>query len=313
MHDKERTGQIIKASWVAVGSNAVLAVLKISIGLIAGSFAVVGDGIDSAGDILTSLITLFTARIISKPPNKKFPYGYRKADTIAAKALSFVIFFAGAQLAISSATRIVEGGTTVVPDIIAVYVIIVSVIAKYGLSYYLLKTGRRLESSMLIANGRNMRNDVVISLSVLVGLFFTIVLKMPIIDAIFALIISFYIMKSGFDIFMETNVELMDGVTDQSVYEKIFESVKQVDGASNPHRIRVRKLANMYVIGIDIEVDPELKVGQAHAIAQALEQKLKDNLGNVYDILVHVEPWGNLEKDEKYGLSKRDFLNNQTK
>ncbi|MFP4470616.1 MAG: cation diffusion facilitator family transporter [Bacteroidales bacterium] len=307
MQDKERTGKIVRASWIAIGSNAALAAMKISVGLVAGSLAVVGDGIDSAGDIVTSLITLVTARIISKPPNLKFPYGYQKADSIAAKALSFIIFFAGAQLAISTIGRIIEGGTTKIPDTVVIYVIIISIIAKYALSYYLLKTGRKLGSPMLIANGRNMRNDVMISASVLVGLFFTITLKLPVIDAIFALLISIWIMKSGFDIFMETNIELMDGVSDQSVYDRIFETVQQVEGASNPHRVRVRKLGSMYVIGIDIEVDPELKVGEAHLIAQTLERQLKKNIGNIYDILVHVEPQGNYESDEKYGISTRDF------
>jgi len=310
MHDKQRTNKIIRASWIAVGSNAALAVLKISVGIIAGSLAVIGDGIDSAGDIVTSLITLFTARIISKPPNLKFPYGYRKADTVAAKALSFIIFFAGAQLAISTIQKIYEGGGNTIPDPIAIYVIVISVLAKLGLSNYLLKTGRKIDSPMLIANGKNMRNDVVISMSVLVGLVFTIYFQLPIIDSIFALLIGIWIMKSGFDIFMETNVELMDGVSDQSVYNKIFETVERVEGASNPHRLRVRKLANMYVIGIDIEVDPKLKIGEAHDIAKNLEQCLKDRLGNVYDILVHVEPHGNYEADESYGISSKDIETN---
>jgi cation diffusion facilitator family transporter len=310
MHDKQRTNKIIRASWIAVGSNAVLAVLKISVGLIAGSLAVIGDGIDSAGDIVTSLITLFTAQIISKPPNLKFPYGYRKADTVAAKALSFIIFFAGAQLAISTIQKIYDGGGTVIPDTIAIYVIVISVFAKLALSNYLLKTGRKIESPMLIANGKNMRNDVVISMSVLIGLVTTIYFEKPIIDSIFALLISIWIMKSGFDIFMETNVELMDGVNDQSVYNKIFETVDTVEGASNPHRLRVRKLANMYVIGIDIEVDPELKIGEAHEIAITLENCLKDNLGNVYDVMVHVEPRGNYEADELYGISSKDIETN---
>ncbi len=307
MNDKQRTSKIIRASWIAVGGNAGLAVLKIAVGLIAGSLAVVGDGLDSAGDIVTSLITLFTARIISKPPDMKFPYGYRKADTIAAKALSFVIFFAGAQLAISTVKKLVEGGSTVIPETIAVYVIILSVFAKAALSYYLLQTGRKIESPMLIANGKNMRNDVVISLSVLLGLILTIGLKMPVIDSVFALLISLWIMKSGYDIFMETNVELMDGVSDQQIYTKIFNAVEQVRGANNPHRVRVRKLANMYVIGLDIEVDPVLNVGDAHQIARNLEQELKKNIHNVYDVVVHIEPIGNVEKDEIFGISAKDM------
>nr|NQU92905.1 cation transporter [Bacteroidota bacterium] len=304
--NKERTQKIIRASWIAVWSNAGLAIMKITVGLLAGSLAVIGDGIDSAGDIITSLITLFTARVIANPPNRKFPYGYSKADTVAAKGLSFVILFAGAQLAISTIRRISQGGGNEIPETIAIFAIIISIVAKLALSVYLLKTGRRLDSPMLIANGRNMSNDVILSASVLVGLFFTIYFEMPIIDPIFALLISIWILKSGYDIFMETNVELMDGISDQSIYKKIFNIVDTVEGASNPHRLRVRKLANLYVIGIDIEVDPELKVAEAHKIAQTIENKFKKELGNVYDVMVHVEPIGNFEKDEKFGISGRD-------
>ncbi len=306
MQDDERTQKIITASWVAVFANAALAVLKIVVGLMAGSLAVVGDGIDSASDILTSLITLFTARIITKPPDLKFPYGYQKADTVAAKALSFIIFFAGAQLCISTIHKLLEGGSGEIPDMIAIYVIVVSIVSKFLLSVYLLKTSKAVESSMLKANGHNMRNDVMISGAVLLGLFFTVYFKMPVIDSIFALIISLYIMKSGFDIFMETNVELMDGVRDQTVYTKIFDTIKQVDGAGNPHRLRVRKIANLYIIGVDIEVDPQLTVGEAHRIAQTVEKDLKNRLGNVYDIMVHTEPAGNYEHDELYGISSVD-------
>jgi len=114
-------------------------------------------------------------------------------------------------------------------------------------------------------------------------------------------------MKSGFDIFMETNVELMDGVSDQTVYTKIFDTIQRVKGAINPHRLRVRKLANLYIIGVDIEVDPELTVGESHRIAQTVERDLKERLGNVYDVMVHVEPAGNYEHDEKYGISSVDI------
>jgi len=307
MHDSDRTQIIIKASWIAVVANALLAALKIFVGFLAGSLALVGDGIDSATDIVTSLITLFTARLISKPPNLRFPYGYRKADAVASKALSFVVFFAGAQLGISTVERIIEGGTREIPDVIAIYVVIVSIIGKLILSWYLLKNGKKVESPMLLANGKNMKNDVFISLSVLLGLVFTLFFNLPIIDAVFALLISIYIMKSAFDIFMESNYELMDGVKDKGVYKTIITAIKKVKGAHNPHRIRVRKISNMYVVAVDIEVDPELKISEGHHIAHLVEQSLKAALVNVFDILVHVEPIGNIEHDEPEGISTKDI------
>jgi len=307
MHDRDRTQIIIKASWIAVIANALLAALKIFVGFLAGSLALVGDGIDSATDIVTSLITLFTARLISRPPSLRFPYGYRKADAVASKALSFVVFFAGAQLAISTVERIFEGSAKEIPDVIAIYVVVVSIIGKLLLSWYLLKVGNRVESPMLLANGKNMKNDVLISSSVLLGLIFTIYFDTPIIDSVFAFLISIYIMKSAFDIFMESNYELMDGVKDKGVYKTIISAIKKVKGAHNPHRIRVRKISNMYVVAVDIEVDPELKIYEGHHIAHLVEQSLKAALVNVFDILVHVEPIGNIERDESEGISLKDI------
>ena len=127
--------------------------------MIAGSMAVVADGIDSASDILTSVITLITAHIMSRPPDIRYPYGYERADTIASKALSFVIFFAGAQLAISSVTKLIEGGSSEVPSLFAVWVIIASIVGKLLLALYQFKVGKKTGSSMLVANARNMQSD----------------------------------------------------------------------------------------------------------------------------------------------------------
>ncbi|NOY50058.1 MAG: cation transporter [Chlorobi bacterium] len=306
MHNKDRSAIILKASWIAIAGNAFLSVLKIAVGLVSGSISVVADGIDSASDIVTSLITLVTARIISKPPNPKYPYGYGKADTVATKALSFIIFFAGAQLALSTITKIINPVERELPGIISIYVILVSVVGKYALAYYLNKTGKHIDSSMLIANGRNMQNDVVISISVLLGLVFTFWFKLSIIDVITALLVSFYIMFIAFKIFMESNRDLMDGIGDTKIYNKIIEIVKSVEGAHNPHRIRVRKLANLYIVALDMEIDGKLSLTEAHSISQEVDELIKREINNVYDVLIHIDPKG-IKEDEAYGVSEVDL------
>ncbi len=306
MLEGERTKTIRKSSWIALLGNALLASLKISIGIFSGSLAVLSDGIDSASDIVTSFITLFTSKIISRPPSKEYPYGYRRADTLATKALSFFIFFAGAQLAISSANNLFSGAERDLPAKIAIYVTIFSILAKLFLSWYLKKQGKKTNSSMLIANGKNMRNDVIISLSVLVGLIFTFVLKISILDSVTALLVSFWIMKVAFDIFMESYVELMDGIKDPAIYAKLFEIVENTKGACNPHRARIRKIGNLYVINVDIEVDADISVASGHQIAERLENNIKNNMDNIYDTVVHIEPKGNKENNERYGLSEQD-------
>ena len=300
----KREKKIIRASWAAIAGNAILSVLKIVVGLFSGSLAVVADGIDSATDIITSIVTLFTAHIIARPPNINYPYGYSKADTIATKLLAFIIFFAGAQLALSTAGELLHPTASVIPDKLAIWVVLLSIAGKYILAFYLKKTGKSVDSAMLIANARNMQNDVVISVSVLVGLIFTFWLNMPVFDVITAFAVSIYIMFVAFRIFMQSNRELMDGVEDKQIYKTIIQTVKAVDGASNPHRIRVRKMSHLYLIALDIEVEGNLPLHEAHQIGAIVEQELKQKIQNVYDVLVHIEPIGNVEPDEAFGISE---------
>jgi len=299
-----RERKIINASWIAVAGNAVLSILKIIIGIIAGSFAVIADGIDSASDVLTSLITLFTAHIIGRPPDINYPYGYNKADTIATKLLAFIIFFAGAQLAISSTKKLIYHTQTEIPDTISIYVILLSIAGKFALAFYLRKTGKSTDSQMLIANSRNMQNDVIISLAVLVGLIATFVFNLSIIDLITAFAVSIYIMFIAFKIFMQSNMDLMDGINNPDIYQKIINAAKNVKGVTNPHRIRVRKMAHQYIVAIDIEIDGDISLFDAHQISTNVENEIKKVIPNVYDVLVHPEPIGNIEPDEVYGISE---------
>jgi cation diffusion facilitator family transporter len=302
MENREKL--IVRASWVSIGGNALLSVLKIVIGLVAGSLAVVADGIDSAGDILASILTLITAYVVSRPPNLKFAYGYERADTIASKVLSFIVFFAGAQLAISTVHHLTEGVTREIPSVIAIYVTVFSVLGKSFLAWYQWFIGKKTGSLMLQSNGRNMLGDVVISLAVLIGLFFTFILKMPVLDTITALFVSVWIMYVAFRIFRESSLELMDGVEDETIYERIFSAISKVGGAHNPHRARVRKIGHRYMVAVDIEVDGDITVNKAHYLAHQVEEEIRTELIDVYDVMVHTEPVGDDAKNEKFGISR---------
>ena len=284
-----RENILIKTSWISTIGNAILSASKIIIGLWAGSLAVVGDGIDSATDVVISIVMIFTARLINRPPSK---------------ILSLVIFYAGMQMLISSIQSIFSDEVKEIPSAIAIYVTIFSIVGKLMLASYQYKQGKKIDSSMLTANAINMRNDVVISAGVLLGLIFTFIFKLPILDSITGLIISLFIIKSSIGIFLDSNVELMDGVKDVNVYNKIFEAVEKVPGASNPHRVRSRMIGNRYIITLDIEVNPQITITQAHEIAGAVEKSIESSIDNVYDILVHVEPAGECQTDEKFGVDK---------
>jgi cation diffusion facilitator family transporter len=303
----KREKKIAFASWISIAGNGILSVLKIVVGLATNSLAVVGDGIDSASDIVVSIITLITAKIISRPPDKKYAYGYEKADSIASKVLSFFIFFAGAQLLYTSVKKLITGEITGIPGKWAIYVTLLSVVVKVLLAVFQKRMGKKTNSSMLISNAKNMQNDVFISVAVLFGLLFTVYFNLPILDPIAASIVSLWIMKVGFDVFMDANTELMDGVKDPGVYHEIFEAASNTGGVKNPHRVRSRQIGSMHMIQIDIEVDGDLTLYEAHEIAHRVEDNIKKRVKKVYDIVVHVEPIGDVDKKEKFGLKPEDM------
>lgn len=298
---------IIFASWVSIAGNAILALLKLIVGFISGSFAVIADGIDSTADILSSVVTLVAAKIVLRPPNIRFSYGYVKADTVATKVLSMLIFIAGAQLAISTSNKLIHQEATSIPSFLAIYVTVFSMVGKILLSLYLKWVGKSQNSNMLITMGKHMRNDMLISSTVLIGLLTTIFLEIPILDKIVAFIISAFIMFEAVKIFMKTNTELMDGIDDPELYQKIFNAIDTVKGAHNPHRTRARKIGSHYMINLDLEVDPNLSVKEAHDIAKCVENIIKEKIDKVYDVMIHIEPMGNDEADEKFGISQKDL------
>nr|WKN37845.1 cation diffusion facilitator family transporter [Tunicatimonas sp. TK19036] len=302
----QRTRTIITASWVGLIGNLLLSLVKIIVGWLSSSQAVLGDGIDSLSDVAAYLVTLVTARITQRPPDVKYPYGYNRAETIASKALSFFIFFAGAQLFYNNLMDLVQGIERPIPSLLALYVSGFSVLGKLGLALWQFRVGRRTQSPMLIANAKNMQADIVLSAVVLVGVGLSVVKQWPMIDTILALLVSLWILRIGYQIFKESNTELMDGVDDTSLYQQVFTAVKSVPGVHNPHRARIRKLANAYVVELDIEVAGDLSVMEAHQLGVEVEQQIKATLTNVYDIMIHVEPRGNVEKHEKFGLSRED-------
>lgn len=301
---EKRQRQVLRASGVSIAGNAVLSVAKIVVGFISGSFAVVSDGIDSASDVAISIVMIVTAKIMGRKPNKKYVYGYAKAESIATKLLSMLIFFAGAEMLISAVQHLFSKETRVMPQAIAIYVTVFSIVCKLLLARYQTVVGKRTGSSMLVANGVNMRNDVLISLSVLAGLFFSIGLNLPVLDSVTALIVSCFIIRSAIKIFMDSNVELMDGVKDESVYQKIFDAINGVEGVGNPHRVRSRSIGGKYMITLDVEADGNLTLNQAHALATQVEQSIRETIPEVYDIVVHVEPFGT-HPEEVFGINKK--------
>ena len=294
------------AAIITTAGNTVLAALKIIAGVISGSGALIGDGIDSSTDVLIGVVTLIVVKIISKPADAGHPWGHGRAETVATALLSFIIFFAGAQLIFNSIIDLASGGRVIESSALAVIVTVVSIVGKILLALVQYTLGKRADSAMIKANAKNMAGDVLISSGVLVGLVVSIFTGSAYADTIIALLIGAWIIKTAVGIFLEANLELMDGSSDTKPYRVIAEAVDKVKGAANPHRARMRRIAGFWDIDLDIEVDPKSTVKEAHGVALRVEREIKKRLDNVFDIMIHIEPRGD-DGEESYGLTEEEM------
>ena len=305
-YNKDKNKYIKIAAVAAMTGNAVLAVLKITAGIFSNSGALIADGIDSSSDVVIGMVTLAVVGIISKPADAKHPWGHGRAETVATAFLSFVIFFMGAQLIINSASNLISGEKQSAPSALAVIVTVISIAGKILLAWSQYILAKRSGSSMIKANAKNMSGDVIVSVGVLAGLIISSVTGSAYADMLIALLIGLWIIKTAVGIFLEANLELMDGNGDIETYKVIVAAVDSVDGAINPHRARMRRIAGFWDIDFDIDVDPKSTILEAHAIASQVEAEIKSRLENVFDIMIHVEPRGD-DTDEGFGLSEDEM------
>jgi len=303
----ERRASIHKASLVGIFGNATLSILKVVIGLLSGSAAVIADGIDSASDVVGSLITNLANKVSELPPDKAHPYGHTRVETVATAAISFLIVFAGFQLIVNAIGRLYSGQELAMPGKISLVATFLSIAGKLMIAQYQSMIAKKTHSPMIKADSINMRNDVFLSVAVLIGLVATFLIGLPIIDKIIGLVLGFWIVWSGAQLFLGINSELMDSFPERDkLYTLLFKLIDTFPEIQNPHKVRIRKINYLYDIDLDMEVDGNLSVFESHQIAMALEQKIKDNIPNIYDVLIHIEPFSNQEV-EQFGLSEKDF------
>jgi len=299
------------ASLTALFGNLALAAAKIITGFFAGSMALVGAGIDSLVDVVIAIMTLLVSRIISRPADEGHPWGHGRAETVATALLSFMLFFAGAQLILSSGRDIILGYEREVPGMAALVVTAISIAAKLLLAWSQYLFGKKAASPMLKANAKNMSADVLLSLGVLIGIALSMFFDIGVIDSWAAVLVGLWIIKAALSIFLEANTELMDGGASKALYQLVFDAVNSVEEAGLPHRVRMRRIAGLWDIDIDIEVPVNKTIIEAHWISFKVEEAIKSRVENVYDITVHVEPAGNQES-EGYGLSEETLKVSQT-
>ncbi|WGK68787.1 cation diffusion facilitator family transporter [Candidatus Haliotispira prima] len=312
--NRQRVAAIRRVSLVSIFGNGVLSLLKLLAGVLGSSLALLGDGIDSLADTAFAVVSLFTAKLLLQPPDAKHPWGYGRVEPIATKVMAMLMIFGALQLLLRAGSELARDfgwwqsadSRLGLPGAITLYVSAISVPAKLLLAWYKYRVGKRIKSKMVLADARNMLNDSILSVSVLLGLGLTLWTELPMLEHLLALGVALWVLYSGGCIFFESSRELMDSSDSTRQYHLVFEAVASIPELSKPHRVRIRKVSNLYEIILDVLAPSHLRLDEAHVLVEQAEAAIRERIPEIFDIVVHLEPQdigADHEKDEGFGMN----------
>lgn len=281
---------------VGVLVNTILFLLKLMTGIFGNSQALIADAVHSISDLFTDVAVLIGLKIRHKPPDEKHHFGHARVETLASSFVGIILIGTALYLGIDAAFSIYSHAESH-PTTLALMGAGASVVLKEILYQYTIRTGRRINSQLLVANAWHHRSDALSSVAVLVGVAGTqIEPSWYFLDAFAALLVSFFIVKVGLDILKEALHEFTDTAPEPEVIDKIRHCVLTVNGVNAAHDLKVRTSGGRYQMEIHIVVDGQLTVLEGHKLAKAVENCLIEDVGNFDRITVHVDP--DMDKNE---------------
>ncbi|WP_301040384.1 cation diffusion facilitator family transporter [Muribaculum intestinale] len=290
-----REKEIYKVTLIGTVVNALLIVLKLVAGIIGRSSAMVADAVHSLSDFVTDAIVLIFVRIAGLPSDKGHDYGHGKYETLATLIIGCILAMAGIGLLISGIEQVVRsfnGELLPRPRMVALIVAVLSIASKEWLYRYTVKVGRATESQAVIANAWHHRSDAISSGGTLVGIAGAMFLgeQWRILDPLAAVMVSMFIIKSGYDIIRPSVSELLEASLPDSQEREIRTLVMSIDGIKNVHNLRTRRIGCTIAADMHVKMDGGMSLSEAHALASRAERAIKSQFGENSIVTIHMEP-----------------------
>jgi cation diffusion facilitator family transporter len=284
----ERAAAASRSTWVSVAVNLVLTFGQVLTGILSGSQGLVADGIHSLSDLVADFVVLFASHHSGKGEDEAHPYGHQRFETGASLALGGLLAAVGVGMLWSALRKLEDPASVQRVHIAALWVAIGALIAKELLFRYMLAVAKRVKSSMLVANAWHARSDAASSLVVGVGIVGNLA-GYPILDPIAALIVGMLVLKMGWTFGSEAFHDLMDRSADETEVDAIRLTLLGTPGVIGVHDLRTRKMGDMIVADVHIEVDATISVETGHEIAVAARKRVLTR-HRVLNLMTHVDP-----------------------
>ncbi|MEE8470398.1 MAG: cation diffusion facilitator family transporter [Dehalococcoidia bacterium] len=270
--------------------NMILVGLKLAVGIVVGSAALVADAVHSISDLASDGIVLLGIRLSSRPADESHAYGHGKFETISTSLVGATLVGAGLYITL-------EGGLSLnrqeqfFPGYAVVAVAVVSILSKEGIYRITQRVARQVRSSALSVNAWNHRSDALSSVAVLVGAIAGLS-GWGYGDQVAALVVGVMIGMVGLNALWKVFIELTEGSVSAEERAFIAEAIHSVVGVRSAHRLRTRLVGREVFMDVHVRVDPQLSVAEGHRICSVVENAIARSTERTINIVVHCEPEG---------------------
>ncbi|QED36883.1 cation transporter [Antarcticibacterium arcticum] len=280
----------INTSWLSIIGNALLAIAKGITGVFGNSYALIADAIESTTDVFSSVLVLIGLKYSTKPPDENHPYGHGKVEPLITFAVVGFLVISATVIAYESIEHIKTPHR--VPESYTLIVLAVIVIIKEIFYRFVSKKGEETKSTSLKADAWHHRSDAITSLMAFIGISIAIFMGdgYETADDWAALFASGFILYNAYLILRPALGEVMDEHMHDDMIENIREISMTVEGVVDTEKCYVRKMGMAFIVDLHIAVDAEISVKKGHDIAHEVKDRLLNELPEIADVLIHVEP-----------------------
>lgn len=285
---KAITGKRVASASIAV--SASLAIIKIVIGEIGHSAAVIADGFESAGDVIASGLVLFAFFAAAKPADKDHPYGHGRYETLVGFLVGVILFLGGIGISYRSLASI--GDQHLAPASFALLPLILSMAAKGVLSAVKFRFGRQIRSSALVADAWNDFVDILSAIAAMTALGLTLLdqVRFGAADHYGGFAVGVIVIFTGLRVAKDSSQKLTDKLPSPELLDEIRQVAQKLPGIIGVEKCYARSTGLQYHVELHFEVDPEMTVLASHDLATETRFAIRRQLDWVADVLVHVEP-----------------------
>ena len=287
----DESAAIRKMSFVSVAGNAVLSGFKFFAGVTGNSGAMISDSIHSFSDVITTLIAWIGVKASKKEADAAHPYGHERIECIASLLLGIVLLGTGLGVGQVGLENIFSGNyqALTVPSAIALVAAVVSIVSKEAMYWYTRYYANLIHSSAFLADAWHHRSDAFSSIGSLIGIAGAM-MGYPVLDSVASVVICLFIVKASYDILKDGVVKLLDTSCGESYDKKLADYISGQAGVVCVDSLRSRMFGNKVYIDLEIQVDGEKSLREAHQVAERIHDDVEKTFPDVKHIMIHLNP-----------------------